>query len=101
MSMSSLLRQFSIRLRMIGAIVMVLTLLLTLGSVGRFGMDSMRKQSDDILQRSVGDSTELTRLVHAFGDLRRLEKDMIINYEKPDNVKALRQQWERSRDEVL
>ncbi|MDL5033572.1 methyl-accepting chemotaxis protein [Pelomonas sp. APW6] len=101
MSMSSLLRQFSIRLRMIGAIVMVLTLLLTLGSVGLFGMDSMRKQSDDILQRSVGDSTELTRLVHAFGDLRRLEKDMIINYEKPDNVKALRQQWEQSRDLVL
>ncbi|MGM9512629.1 methyl-accepting chemotaxis protein [Roseateles sp. DB2] len=101
MSMSSLLRQFSIRLRMIGAIVMVLTLLLTLGSVGLFGMNSMRKQSDDILQRSVNDSTELTSLVHALGDMRRHEKDMIVNYEKPDNVKALRQRWEQSRDEVL
>jgi len=101
MSMSSLLRQFSIRLRMIGAIVMVLTLLLTLGSVGLFGMNSMRKQSDDILQRSVNDSTELTSLVHALGDMRRFEKDMIVNYEKPENVKALRQRWEQSRDEVL
>ena len=101
MSMSSLLRQFSIRLRMIGAIVMVLTLLLTLGSVGLFGMNSMRKQSDDILQRSVNDSTELTSLVHALGDMRRLEKDMIVNYEKPDNVKALRQRWEQARDDVL
>nr|WP_310737655.1 methyl-accepting chemotaxis protein [Mitsuaria sp. WAJ17] len=99
--MSSLLRQFSIRLRMIGAIVMVLTLLLTLGSVGLYGMNSMRKQSDDILQRSVNDSTELTSLVHALGDMRRLEKDMIVNYEKPDNVKALRQRWEQARDEVL
>ena len=101
MSMSSLLRQFSIRLRMIGAIVMVLTLLLTLGSVGLFGMNSMRKQSDDILQRSVNDSTELTSLVHALGEMRRHEKDMIVNYEKPDNVKALRQRWDQSRDEVL
>ena len=101
MSMSSLLRQFSIRLRMIGAIAMVLTLLLTLGSVGLFGMNSMRKQSEEILQRSVNDSTELTSLVHALGEMRRFEKDMIVNYEKPENVKSLRQRWEKSRDEVL
>ncbi len=101
MSMSSLLRQFSIRVRMIGAIAMVLTLLLTLGSVGLFGMNSMRKQSEEILQRSINDSTELTSLVHALGDMRRFEKDMIVNYEKPENVKALRQRWEQARDGVL
>ncbi len=101
MSMSSLLRQFSIRVRMIGAIAMVLTLLLTLGSVGLFGMNSLRKQSEEILQRSINDSTELTSLVHALGDMRRFEKDMIVNYEKPENVKALRQRWEQSRDGVL
>ncbi|HLO95244.1 MAG TPA: methyl-accepting chemotaxis protein, partial [Burkholderiaceae bacterium] len=72
-----------------------------LGGVGLFGMNSMRKQSDEILQRSVNDSTELTSLVHALGDMRRFEKDMIVNYEKPENVKALRQRWEQTRDEVL
>ncbi|WP_231512062.1 Tar ligand binding domain-containing protein [Paucibacter sp. KBW04] len=39
--MSAMLRQFSIRTRMIGAIAMVLTLLLAVGSVGLLGMKSM------------------------------------------------------------
>ncbi|MGS0757667.1 hypothetical protein ACVBEH_25225, partial [Roseateles sp. GG27B] len=45
MNMSAMLRQFSIRARMLGAIVMVLTLLLLVGGVGWFGMNSIHDQN--------------------------------------------------------
>ena len=43
-----MLRQFSIRARMLGAIVMVLTLLLLVGGVGWFGMNSIHDQNRQI-----------------------------------------------------
>jgi methyl-accepting chemotaxis protein len=48
MNMSAMLRQFSIRARMLGAIVMVLSLLLLIGGVGWFGMSSMHDQNRQI-----------------------------------------------------
>ena len=45
MNMSAMLRPFSIRTRMLGAIVMVLTLLLLVGSVGWFGISSAHEQN--------------------------------------------------------
>jgi methyl-accepting chemotaxis protein len=97
MNLSALLRQFSIRTRMIGAIGVVLVLLLVVGSVGLFGMSSMRGHTQDFLDSSMARANLITRLVDAMGDVRRHEKDMIINYEKPEVIKDKRQQWEASR----
>jgi methyl-accepting chemotaxis protein len=48
MNMSAMLRQFSIRARMLGSIVIVLTLLLLVGGVGWFGMSSVHDQNRQI-----------------------------------------------------
>jgi len=100
MNMSALLRQFSIRTRMIGAIAMVLVLLLAVGSVGLLGMNSMRDQTREFAEVSVGEANQVTRLVHAMGEMRRFEKDMIINYEKPDAVKSLHGKWDQTRKSI-
>ncbi len=100
MSMSAMLRRFSIRTRMIGAIAMVLVLLLAVGSVGLLGMNSMRDQTKQFAEVSVGEANQVTRLVHAMGEMRRFEKDMIINYEKPEVVKAMRAKWDDSRKSI-
>ena len=100
MSMSAMLRRFSIRTRMIGAIAMVLVLLLAVGSVGLLGMNSMRDQTKQFAEVSVGEANQVTRLVHAMGEMRRFEKDMIINYEKPEVVKAMHAKWDESRKAI-
>ncbi len=100
MTMSALLRRFSIRTRMIGAIAMVLALLLAVGSVGLLGMNSMRDQTKQFAENSVSEANLVTRLVHAMGEMRRYEKDMIINYEKADVVKAVRGKWDATRSSI-
>jgi len=94
MNLSHLLRQFSIRTRMIGAIGMVLVLLAVVGSVGIYGMHLLKQQNREFAESSLADSHDLTQLVTTLGDLRRHEKDMIISYEKPEAVKAHRAKWD-------
>jgi len=94
MNLSHLLRQFSIRTRMIGAIGMVLVLLAVVGSVGIYGMHLLKQQNREFAESSLADSHDLTQLVTTLGDLRRHEKDLIISYEKPEAVKAHRAKWD-------
>ena len=93
MNFSALMRQFSIRTRMIGAIGIVLALLMVVGSVGLFGMQSMRGQTQEFLEKSAARGQRVGALHGAMGEIRRYEKDMIINYEKPDEVAKSKDQW--------
>ncbi len=100
MNFSALLRQFSIRTRMIGAIAIVLVLLLVVGSVGLFGMQSMRGQTQEFLDKSSERGRLVSNLVGAMGLVRVHEKDMIINYEKPDVVKERHAKWDAARSKA-
>ncbi len=97
MNFSALMRQFSIRTRMIGAIGIVLALLMVVGSVGLFGMQSMRGQTQEFLEKSATRGQRVGALHGAMGEIRRYEKDMIINYEKPEVVKQAHAAWDKSR----
>ncbi len=97
MNFSALMRQFSIRTRMIGAIGIVLALLMVVGSVGLFGMQSMRGQTQEFLEKSATRGQRVGALHGAMGEIRRYEKDMIINYEKPEVVKTAHAAWDASR----
>jgi len=98
--MSALIRQFSIRTRMIGAIAMVLGLLLVVGAVGLMGMNALRTQTKQFAEMSVAEANNVTRLVSAIGDLRRFEKDLLINLGNADQVKSYRKKWEDSRSQL-
>ncbi|WP_431051010.1 methyl-accepting chemotaxis protein [Roseateles sp. L2-2] len=97
MNFSALMRQFSIRTRMIGAIGIVLALLMVVGSVGLFGMQSMRGQTQEFLEKSTARGNLLGDLTGTMGKLRVHEKDMIINYEKPEVVKDRHAKWDAAR----
>ncbi|MDC8770696.1 methyl-accepting chemotaxis protein [Roseateles albus] len=60
--MSALIRQFSIRTRMIGAIAMVLGLLLLVGGVGYMGMNTLRDHNQQIVENSSALAKQATAL---------------------------------------
>jgi len=97
MNFSALLRHFSIRVRMIGAIAMVLALLTLVGGVGLYGMGSLKSQTKNFADMSVNEANALTALVRGMGDLRRYEKDMLLNYEQAEAVKSYHQKWDETR----
>src|SRR5574343_1337203 len=89
----ALMRQFTIRWRMIGAIAAVLVLLFLLGGAGILGMFRIHDLSEQQVHQSYADVERLLRLRHELDQTRRLEKDMIIQYEKPEAVAKIRAQW--------
>ena len=100
MNTMSLMRQFTIRLRMLGAIAMVLALLGMLGIGGLWGMAKIQDQSDAFLDNSFAEMQYLGRLQEAMSTVREAEKDMIIQYEKPDEVEKAYTRWKSHLAEV-
>ena len=93
MNLFSLMRRFTIRFRMIGAIGVVLGLLGLLGGAGMLGMFRIHAMSDDFITNSYAEVGYLAQLRGEMGAIRQHEKDMIIQYEKPEGVKQANTQW--------
>ncbi|MFZ5486326.1 MAG: methyl-accepting chemotaxis protein [Pseudomonadota bacterium] len=88
-----MMRQFTIRLRMLGAIAVVLLLLTLVGGAGMYGMLRIYSLSENFLARSFTGISQVAELHSAVGAIRQHEKDMIIQYEKPEAVRQAHQQW--------
>ena len=88
------MRAFTIRLRMIGAIAVVLALLSIVGGAGLWGMFRMQAFNHEFVQHSFAESVAMGQLQVQLGELRRYERDMIINYERPEAVRAAKDQWD-------
>ncbi|MHA7600016.1 methyl-accepting chemotaxis protein [Alicycliphilus sp. T452] len=93
MKMYALMRWFSIRMRMIGAIGVVLVLLLMLGGAGMLGMFRLHGLSQDFIAGPHAAVRLLGELRGEMGQIRQAEKDMIIHYERPEAVRAAHTQW--------
>ncbi|MBS0294046.1 MAG: MCP four helix bundle domain-containing protein [Proteobacteria bacterium] len=93
MTMYALMRWFSIRMRMIGAIGVVLALLAILGGAGMLGMLRLHGVSQDFIAQPHAAVRLLGELRGEMGLIRQAEKDMIIGYEKPEAVRAAHAQW--------
>ena len=100
MNLFSLMRQFTIRFRMLGAIAVVLVLLGLLGGAGMFGMFRIYSMSEDFMNSSFQEVGYLAQLHSEMGAIRQYEKDMIIGYEKPEAVKAAHTQWLESQEKA-
>ncbi|MFT4243424.1 MAG: methyl-accepting chemotaxis protein [Acidovorax sp.] len=94
MNFFSFMRRFTIRLRMLGAIAVVLVLLGLLSSAGMLGMFRIHAMSEDFVAHSFTDAGRLAELRGVMGAIRQHEKDMIIGYEKPEAVKAAHGRWQ-------
>ena len=100
MNLFSLMRQFTIRFRMLGAIAVVLVLLGLLGGAGMFGMFRIYSMSEDFMNSSFQEVGYMAQLHNEMGAIRQHEKDMIISYEKPEDVKAAHTKWLESQEKA-
>ena len=100
MSLQPLMRQFSIRVRMVGAIGVVLVLLLLVGGAGLWGMQRLHALSEHFVGHAFQEAIELSRLRVALAELSRHEKDMVIQYESPEQLSLANLKWEKTRAEI-
>ena len=96
MSLLETTRRFSIRARMIGTVMVTVLMLLLVGGTGWFGMQRIERVGEGVISGELAQMHELGALRTALGDLRRFEKDMIINYEKPEELKRYHGQWQQA-----
>jgi hypothetical protein len=100
MPLIELLRRFTIRTRMLGAIVMVMALLGGVGGAGLLGLTRMAGLGEAFINRTHADSVRLAELRTALGEVQRHEKDMVINYEQTEQLVVSRAKWQTAVDEV-
>ncbi len=89
-----LLRRFTIRTRMLGAIVMVLALFGAVGATGVVGGLHIKKLNHDFMVHSVHEMEAVSSIRTALADVRRTEKDMVIDYEDGVAVLKDRESWQ-------
>lgn len=100
MNLFSLMRYFTIRMRMLGAIGVVLGLLSLLGGAGMLGMFRIHAMSESFMAQSFSEVSYMAELRGEMGAIRQHEKDMIIGYEKPEAVKAAHGKWLESQEKA-
>ena len=96
MDLFALMRTFSIRLRMLGAIVVVLLLLAILGGAGMFGMFRVYELNQSFLQGPFHQASLMAKLQSGLAQVRMLEKDMAILYEQPEQLEKTHANWRSS-----
>jgi hypothetical protein len=96
MSPMQLIRRFTIRTRMLGAIGMVLFLLVLLGSAGLLGLHHVSGVGEQFVAQTHADTLRLAALRTALGDVRRFEKDLLINYDDEQKQAGYRAKWDKA-----
>ncbi|MBC8055883.1 MAG: HAMP domain-containing protein [Rhizobiales bacterium] len=92
----STLRHFTIRARMRGTAVLVLAMLLLVGATALVGGSHLKTLNRDLVTRSMERQDIVGELRGALGDVRRWEKDMVIDYEDGVAVLKARESWAAS-----
>ena len=100
MNLTDTLRYFTIRTRMIGAILVVLALLLVVGGAGLAGMWRNQGLSDEFRHHSFAEVQELSHMRAALGQVRRHEKQMLLQAGQGDVVLQSAKAWQTSVDEL-
>jgi methyl-accepting chemotaxis protein len=100
MGLQSVMRSFSIRVRMVGAIGVVLALLLGVGGAGLWGMQKLQALSHEFVDHAFEESKALARLHVGLIDLGRFEKEMVIQYESPEQLSLAHLNWGKARQRV-
>ena len=90
----ALMRQFTVRFRMIGAIGVVMGLLTLVGGAGMFGMFRIHQLSAEVIDESMAVVDRVASVRFDMAEVRRYEKEMIIQYEKPELIRQLRTRWD-------
>ncbi|KQW45731.1 MULTISPECIES: methyl-accepting chemotaxis protein [unclassified Roseateles] len=94
MDLATWMRSFTIRTRMQGAIAMVLLMFAALGLTGLLGGRQLMALNADVTTHAMRDLQQVSTIRQALADVRLEEKQMVIAYEDPEQVKQFRQRWD-------
>ena len=87
------LGRLSIRARLYFGTIFSLVMLVIIGAMGFIALDRTRGTLEVLFSQRVQTLTDMSDLRTALGDLRRAEKDIIINFNNTVEVAALRESW--------
>ena len=90
------LGRFSIRTRLYFGTVFSLILLVVIGAMGYIALDRTRDTLQVLFSQRVQTLTDMSDLRTTLGDLRRTEKDIIINFNNSVEVSTLREAWAKT-----
>ena len=90
------LGRLSIRARLYFSTIFSLVLLVVLGGMGYVALDRTRDTVQELFAHRVQTLTDMSDLRTTLGDLRRTEKDIIINFNNSVEVSSLRESWAKT-----
>ena len=93
MNLTRMMRSFTIRTRMLGAIAIVAIALLSVGGVGLAAQFYARSVNATFISKDFAAMTQIAQLRTAMSNLRSHEKDMIIQYENAVEVGKAKEAW--------
>ncbi len=96
MQLATLMRRFTIRFRMLGAIALVALALLFIGSIGVAAQLYANSIATALVTRDISSLTELARLQQAMSAVRLNEKEMVIQYENSVEAARFQEAWTAS-----
>ncbi|MHB8950511.1 MAG: methyl-accepting chemotaxis protein [Rhodoferax sp.] len=96
MQLAQLMRRFTIRFRMLGAIALVALALLFVGAIGVAAQLYANAIATDLVTRDISSLTELARLQQAMSEVRLNEKEMVIQYENSVEAAKYHEAWTAS-----
>ena len=100
MDVFALMRMFTIKTRMLGAIAVVLLLLGVLGGAGMFGMFRVHDLNQSFLSGPFQQTGLIAQVQSSMTQVRSLEKDMVIQYEQTQLLQKTYAQWQSSLQQV-
>ena len=90
------LRNYTIRTRLLGLGLLSVLALLLIGGAGLWAMGSSRADFQQYVAQDVGALTQLSEVRAGIGNLRRFEKDMLINIGDDGTVKQAQADWQKT-----
>jgi methyl-accepting chemotaxis protein len=96
MNMLTLLRGFTIKSRMLGAIAMVLGMFAIIGATGLLGGLRLQSLNDEMVGHSIGELRHVSGIRLHLAQVRLHEKQMVIDYEDGVAVLKHREAWQKS-----
>jgi len=92
----SLMRRFSIRLRMVGAIAMVLAMFALVGLTGALGGARVMHLNEEFMEHTVQEIRLIGDVRLAMAGVRRQESAMVIDYDDPMSFRDHHAAWRQS-----
>ena len=100
MGLNNLIRNFTIRTRMLGAVAVVAVSLLIVGGVGLAGQFYGNSVSMSFFNGEFASLQRIGTMRTAMHELRMHEKDMLIQYEAPEKFAKAKEAWLKTFTEI-